>query len=87
MGISSTDELLAAELFGNGGRTKIRDLGLPKTKTRIPHVPMFFHECVLFVVSWFALRFLELDQVTLTCTSSSCITSHCQLGCCFRLFG
>lgn len=47
MGIASTDELIASEIF------------LESQKIRKIHIPILLQECILFVVSWLALRYLH----------------------------
>ncbi|XP_059091848.1 calcium-binding mitochondrial carrier protein Aralar1-like isoform X1 [Tigriopus californicus] len=50
MGISSVDEQLATEIF------------LQTKAVKRIHVPIIFHECILFLVSWGLLRKLTLEQ-------------------------
>ncbi len=54
MGISATDELLAAELFSKPKPNRIT----PK-KIAIVHVPIFLNECLLFLLSWLALNLMQ----------------------------
>ena len=48
MGIASSDELIAAELYKQA----------LSAKTKINSGPVLLHQCILFVASWIALKFL-----------------------------
>lgn len=48
MGIASSDDLIAAELYKQA----------VAAKTKIHSGPILVHQCVLFVVSWASLKFL-----------------------------
>ena len=54
MGISSVDEMLAAELF-------VQTSSAAKRATPAVKIPVLFNETLLFLFSWAALNYLRVD--------------------------